>query len=386
MKKVKQIFKWFFILLLAVVIGLFVTGNSYIFKAVWVVYFQGHTSAYIDDFQYFENQEIPASTNPQPWPIHKDYNSVEPTKKLTDINSELGTIAFMIIKNDSIWYENYFEDFNKDSQTNSFSMAKSITSALLGKAIDDGFIKSLDQPVGDFYPQYAETGMTVGDLSSMSSGLNWDESYSNPFGMTARAYYASDLSKTILKLEVVDTPGESFEYLSGNTQLLAMVIEKALKNGNINLGTYLAESFWNPMGAENPALWQLDDDENKLAKAYCCLGSNARDFARFGKLYRDYGKWNGKQLLDSSFVAKSIKPRFPESPEYGYGFWLSDFKGKDIFAMRGILGQYVIVIPEDDIIIVRLGHQVGEETDLPFTSDFYVYIQEVYEMMKKRDF
>lgn len=380
MKRVTQFFKYIFILLILTVIGLFVTGNAYILKGIWVVYLHGHTTAYIDDFEYFDKVEIPASKNPQPWPFHKDYNTVKATKKLSKTNIELGTIAFMVIKNDSIWFEKYFKDFGKDSQTNSFSMAKSISSALLGKAIDDGFIKSLEQPVGDFYPQYEGTGLAVGDLSSMSSGLDWDESYSNPFGMTARAYYASNLSETILKLKVVDTPGVNFEYLSGNTQLLAMVIQKATKK---QLADYLQESFWNPIGAENPSIWQVDDKNNRLVKAYCCLGSNARDFARFGKLYKDYGKWNGRQLLDSAFVAKSIKPRFFESPEYGYGLWLSDFMGKEIFVMRGILGQYVIVIPEDDLMIVRLGHQIGEKTDLPFSSDFYVYVEEVYGMLPK---
>ncbi|WP_310991612.1 serine hydrolase domain-containing protein [Aequorivita marina] len=379
MKALKKFFISILILLLLVVLGLFATGNGYILKGIWVVYLHGHTTAYINDFKYFENDKIPASTNPQPWAIHKDYNTVEATSKLSETNEKLGTIAFMVIKNDSIWFEKYFEDFGKDSQTNSFSMAKSITSALLGKAIDDGFIKSLEQPVGDFYPQYKETGLTVGDLSSMASGLNWDESYKNPFGMTARAYYDANLSETILNLEVVDTPGVKFKYLSGNTELLAMVVQKATK---MPLADYLYKNFWNLMGAENPAIWQVDDKENRLVKAYCCLGSNARDFARFGKLYKDYGKWNGKQLLDSTFVARSIKPRFAKSPEYGYGFWLSDFMGKDIFAMRGILGQYVIVIPEDDLLIVRLGHQRGRMTALPFSSDFYVYVEEVYKMLQ----
>src|SRR5690554_789720 len=381
MKALRQIFKWVLILLLTVIVGLYVTGNGYVVKAFWVVYLHGHTSAYIDDFEFFENDTIPASTNPQPWPIHKNFNSVKLTQKLSETNSELGTIAFVIIKNDSIWFEEYYDGFNQDSHTNSFSMAKSITSALLGKAIEDGFVKSLNQPVGDFYPQYSETGLTVGDLSSMSSGLDWNEAYKNPFGMTARAYYDDDLAENILKLKVVDTPGVAFKYLSGNTELLAMVLEKATKK---KLSTYLYESFWNPIGAENYALWQVDDRENRLAKACCCLGSNARDFARFGKLYKDYGSWNGQQLLDSTFVAKSITPRFKESPEYSYGFWLSDFMEKEIFAMRGILGQYVIVIPEDDIIIVRLGHKVGERTDLPFSSDFYTYIEEAYDMLNHK--
>ena len=182
----------------------------------------------------------------------------------------------------------------------------------------------------------------------------------------------------MLNLKVVEKPGERFKYLSGNVQLLAMVIQKATKK---QLADYLQESFWQPMGAENPALWQVDDEEHRLVKAYCCIGSNARDFARFGKLYKDFGKWNGKQLLDSAFVARSIQPRFKDSPQYGYGFWLNEVNAKKVFAMRGILGQYVIVIPEDDLIIVRLGHHRGEKGDDPFSTDFYTYIEEVYKML-----
>lgn len=380
MKKIGNFLKWLLVLLLVLVVVLYATGYGYIFKGIWVVYLHGHTTAYIDDFNHFENERIPASQNPQPWPLHTRYNAVEPTSKLKSINDELGTIAFLIIKNDSIWHETYFDGYGEDSQTNSFSIAKSITSALLGRAIEDGHIKSLDQSVGDFYSEFRYSNLTVGDLSSMASGLNWDESYTNPFGMTAKAYYGPNLAQNILKLQVVETPGSKFKYQSGDTELLAMVIQKAVKKP---LADYLNESFWNPLGAENPALWQVDDRKNRLVKAYCCLGSNARDFARFGKLYKDYGKWKDHRVLDSAFVAKSISPRFSESPEYGYGVWLSDFMGKEIFVMRGILGQYVIVVPEDDLIVVRLGHRAGKKTDLPFSADFYDYIQETYRMLEK---
>lgn len=379
MKFLKRFLKWFIGIILLLVLLLYITDYGYILKGIRVVYLTGHSTAFIDDHTYFENDTVSASLNPRPWPFHKKFNTIPATEKLRKTNEELETVAFLVIKNDSILFEEYAENYGPDSKTNSFSIAKSITSALLGKVIDDGFIKSLDQPVGDFYSQFENSGMTVGDLSSMASGLNWEESYSSPFSVTARSYYDDDIAETILGLKVIETPGEKFKYLSGNTQLLAMVIEKATGK---KLSDYLAESFWKPMGAEQPALWQLDDEENQLAKAYCCLASNARDFARFGKLYKDFGKWNGTQLLDSTFVAKSIGPRFAESPEYGYGFWLSDHLGKTIFAMRGILGQYVIVVPEDDLIIVRLGHQRGKRTEKPFTEDFYVFVDEVYEMLE----
>ena len=374
----KKFLKGFVIVLVSLISLAYITDYDYILKGVRVVYLTGHTTAYIDDAKHFENEIINASANPQPWPAHQSLGTIEPTESLLTTNEELGTVAFIIIKNDSIIYENYADGYSLTSQTNSFSMAKSITTALLGKAIKDGFVKSLDQPVADFIPQFGN-GVTVGDLSSMSSGLNWDESYTSPFSVTARSYYDDNLAETILNLEVTETPGKYFNYLSGSTQLLAMVLEKAT---NKKLAAYLQESFYEPMGFEQPATWQVDDAENRLVKAYCCLGSNARDFARFGKLFKDFGKFNGAQLLDSSFVAKAVQPRFETSPEYGYGFWLSGHMGKKIFVMRGILGQYVITIPEDDLIIVRLGHQRGGSSGLPFTTDFYTYVEESYRMLE----
>ena len=379
MKALKKFLKWIVGLTIIIVALLYVTDYEHIIKGVRVVYMTGHTTAFIDDFEYFDAETIPPSTQPQAWPKHAQYNSSSATDRLNTQNQELGTVAMVIIKNDSIWYEDYAEGYGRDSQTNSFSMAKSITSALLGKAISDGYIKSLDQPVGDFFEEYKENGMTVGDLSSMSSGLNWDEDYKNPFGITARAYYDDGLEATMLKRGSVGPAAEGFKYLSGNTQLLGMVIEKA---SGKKLASYLSESFWQPLGMEQPAVWQVDDPDNRMVKSYCCVGSNALDFARFGKLYKQEGNWNGQQLIDSSFVARSVSPRFEDSPEYGYGFWLSDHMGKEIFVMRGILGQYVITIPEDDLIIVRLGHHRLPKAERPFGEDFYVYVEEVYKMLE----
>lgn len=379
MKVLKTILKWLIGILGLVVISAYIFDYDYILKGVRVVYFTGHKSAFIDDYPYFENDTIKAGSDKDQWPLHRDYNKAKPTVKLTETNEELGTVAFMIIKNDSIYYEWYSEDYSETSKTNSFSMAKSITSALLGKAIMQGHIKNLDQPVSDFYPEFKGSSTTVGDLSSMASGLDWVEHYTSPFSITARANYDDDLAETILNLKVVDEPGKEFEYLSGSTQLLGMVIQKATGKP---LASYLSESFWQPLGASNDALWQLDDADNRLAKAFCCISSNARDFSRFGKLYKDYGKWNGQQLLDSSFVALSIKERFPGQP-YGYGFWVSDYLGKHIFAMRGILGQYVITIPEDNLIITRLGHHRSDEKQNNFPVDFYRYIDEAYLMLNQ---
>lgn len=383
MKSIKKLIKFLIILIGLTIVILYVTDTDYLLKAVRTIYAKGYTTAFLEDYKEFDNQVI-ENDSPLPWPIHQDYNKVEETEGLNVINKANGTIAFVIIKNDSIWFENYYDGFNEDSKSNSFSMAKSYVSGLMGKAIEEGFIKSLDQPVSDYFPEFSDglaSKMTVGDLSSMSSGTNWDEAYYSPLSITTRAYFDDDLEKVILGLKVVNEPGTAYKYSSGDTQLLAMVIEKATGK---KIYDYLSESFWKPLGCENSTLWQVDSEEHDLVKAYCCIASNAKDFARFGKLYKDHGKWNGQQLLDSAFVAKSVIPRFSESPEYGYGWWLKDVGDKHFFMMRGHLGQYVIVEPDDNVIIVRLGHSKGPGDEIAsFTPDITNYIEEAYKMLEK---
>ncbi|WP_147677072.1 serine hydrolase domain-containing protein [Algibacter pacificus] len=383
MKFLKKLIKSLIVIFGLLILTLYITDTDYLIKAVRTIYLKGHTTAYLEDYKEFDNQVIENGT-PQPWPEHKDYNTVKETETLNNINKTNGTIAYVIIKNDSIWFENYYDGFNENAQTNSFSMAKSYVSGLMGKAIQEGYIKSLDQPVCDFLPEFCEglaANLTVGDLSSMASGTNWDEKYYSPLSITTRAYFDDDLEKVVNSLKVVTEPGKAFKYASGDTQMLAMAIEKATGK---KLYDYLTESFWKPLGSENPTLWQVDSESHDLVKAYCCIASNAKDFARFGKLYKDHGKWHGKQILDSAFVAKSITPRFKESPEYGYGWWMKQQNGKNFFMMRGHLGQYVIVEPNDNIIIVRLGHSKGKIKKVAtFTDDISIYIEEAYKMLEK---
>lgn len=381
MKILKKLFKWTIIFFGLLIILMYATDTDYLIKAVRTIYAKGHTTAFLEDYKDFDNRKIEIG-EPQPWPNHQAYNTVKETERLLETHDKLGSIAYVIIKNDSIWFENYYDGFNKDSKTNSFSMAKSYVSGLMFKAIQDGYIKGLNQPVCDFIPEYCEglaAKMTVGDLSSMSSGSNWDERYYSPFSITTRAYFDDDLEKVVTGLEVVKEPGQSFKYASGDTQMLAIVIERATGK---KLYNYLTESFWKPLNYENQAFWQMDSDDHDLVKAYCCIASNAKDFARFGKLYKDHGKWNGKQILDSAFVAKSITPRFKESPQYGYGWWMKDINNKHFFMMRGHLGQYVIVEPNDNIIIVRLGHQKSVDAGIgAFSNDISIYIEEAYKML-----
>lgn len=382
MKFLKKFLIGFIGTLAAIIVLMYIFDVDYLLKAVRVVYLHGKTTAYLDDYTHFDNREIKKGT-PQPWALHKEYNKVKPTQRLDEVNEELGTVAYLIIKNDSLWHESYYDGYGKDSKSNSFSMAKSIVSAAMFKAIMEGKIKSLDQKVSDYFPEFGKgmaAKLTVGDLSSMSTGMDWDEKYSSAFSITTRAYFGNHLEETMLNVGVTKEPGKEFEYVSGATQLLAMVIVKATGE---HLADYVSKSFWQPMGMENNALWQLDH-EGGIEKAYCCVASNARDFARFGKLFKHKGNWNGTQIIDSAYVEKMVTPRFPASPQYGYGWWLNDYMGKKMYYMRGHLGQFCIVIPEDDMVIVRLGHTKGLQTDNdPHSNDFYVYVDEAYKMMGK---
>ncbi|WP_320816053.1 serine hydrolase [Flavobacterium sp.] len=385
MKFLKKFFKWFAILLVSIIVLMYIFDIDYLLRAVKTIYFKGYTTAFLEDYKDFPNREIKKGTA-QPWTIAKDYNRIDVTPVLEKTHAALQTAAFLIIQNDSIFHESYFDGYSKDSKSNSFSMAKSVITMALGKAIMEGKIKSLDQKVIDFIPElkgeFAKE-VTVGDLSSMASGLNWDEKYYSPLSIVTRAYFDDDLKKVMLGLEINEKPGESFKYLSGATQLLAMCIEKATGE---YVSDYVSKNFWQPMGAENEALWQLDHEEDGIEKAYCCIASNARDFARFGKLYLNNGSWNGQQILDSTFIKKCITQRFPESPQYGYGWWLHNINGKQLFYMRGHLGQFVIVIPQDNLIIVRLGHLKGLQTKTdPHSNDLYVYVEEAYKMLEKRN-
>ena len=384
MKRLFTYFKWFFISSVGFILILYIFDVDYLLRAVKTVYLKGHTTAFLEDYKEFPNRTIQKGTA-QPWVVSKAYNSVPATDKLNTTHKNLQTVAFLIIKNDSIWHESYFDGYSATSKSNSFSIAKSIVSAALGKAIMEGKIKSLDQKVTDFFPKlkgnFAKE-VTIGDLSSMASGLSWDEKYYSPFSIVTRAYFDDNLKELILGLSIKDKPGQQFRYLSGATQLLAMCIEKATGE---YLSNYVSKHFWKPMGAENDALWQLDEADFGIEKAYCCIASTARDFARFGKLYKQKGVWNGKQILERSFVEKSLQPRFSDSPEYGYGWWLHHINGKRIFYMRGHLGQFVIVLPEEELIIVRLGHLKGKQTkNDPHSNDLYIYIEEALKMINKK--
>ena len=379
-----KIFKYLFIIFILINLLIILSGKSWIYKAISITYLKGYTSSYISDFMYFPANIIETATH-QKWEIANNYNKKELPEFINEVNEKLETIAFMVIKSDSIIFEEYWHGYSADTMSNSYSMAKSWVSTLIGVAIKEGKIKSVNQKVCDFIPEFCDSKnseITIKHLLTQSSGLNWDENYYNPLGKTANAYYGNDLRSLVTSLKSTKAPGKVFKYHSSCTQLLAFITEKATGE---TLSEYASKKLWKPMGAKHPALWNTDT-EGGDEKAFCCINSNTRDFARLGKLYMHNGNWNGVQILDSSYVkeATSIADLLDENGNknvnYGYQFWLAERQGLSIFYARGLLGQYVICIPEKNMIVVRLGRNFGNYLEDGHHDDFYSFIDAALEM------
>jgi CubicO group peptidase (beta-lactamase class C family) len=379
-----KIFGTLLILFVSVNLAIQITGNTYIYKALIYTY------ADIDDLDIFETRVIENAT-PQPWPVSAGYNKKELSATMLNELVKNESIAFLVIKNDSILHEQYWDHYDQNSFSNSFSMAKSIVSILVGIALDEGKIKNLEEPVGNYLPHFKEgknSVLTIRQLLMMSSGLNWDESYSSLFSITTKAYYGTSLEKLVKDLQVVNEPGKKFDYMSGNTLLLAMIVEKATGK---TLTEYASEKIWKRIGADHSAQWSLDHP-NGEEKAYCCYYSNARDFARFGRLYLDSGLWappgmqgGGQQIISKNYVRESLTPApldftGNEKNCYGYQWWLTEEKGHKIFYARGLRGQYIVVIPDEQIIFVRLGKERGQPREDHKLSDLMIYIDGVLEL------
>lgn len=361
----------------------------------------------VDDYLLFQNRLVKKG-NPEPWKVSKEYNSFNFNSTQLKYLADTKTIAYLVIKDTSILSETYWGGYSKNSYSNSFSMAKSIIGMLVGCALDDGSIKSLDQKVCDYIPEYSEgnkSKITIRHLLDMSSGLRWEEasntyqspddqlpkkekffggdSYSNYNGLPipvnvmpehkesgkssiglllsvcTQGYYGNNLEKLVFKMKSFEEAGNFFDYRSGNTQLLAMVLEKATGE---TISDYASERIWSKIGAEYDAHWSLDR-MNGHEKAFCCFNSNARDFARIGQLMLNGGQWHDHQIIPNWYVKESTTPDeklfdielLKPNNRYALHWWFINYKNCKIFYARGTLGQYIFVIPDRNALIVRLG-------------------------------
>ena len=271
--------------------------------------------------------------------------------KATDVS------GLIVIQHGHILLERYGLGRTEKDRWTSFSVAKSVTSSLIGAAIKDGYIKGLDSQVVAYLPELKGTaydGVTVGDLITMRSGVKWNENYTDPksdIGQFSKGGKRADgmdpIEAYMAKLPRAHTPGTVFHYDTGETNLAGLVVARATKKP---LATYFSEKIWSKIGAEQDAVWILDQGGNEFGG--CCLSLTLRDYARFGLFFLHGGTINGEQILPAGWVkAASASHVQSDEPGMGYGyFWWIHPNGT--YEAEGIFGQSIFLDPKNDIVIV----------------------------------
>lgn len=364
MKFVKKFLKWTGILVLVLLIvanlAIVFTGRYYIYKGIANTYLRGHIRPTIYDLDVFENR-IVETGEPQPWQDHPQLGSFALSAAERQTVESLDPAAFLVAWGDTVIFEEYWGEHDRQRISNSFSMAKSVISLLVGVALDEGYIKSLDEPVAHYLPEFEDEkkDITIRHILTMSSGLSWSESYISPFCDVAELYYDTDDRDLALNRRTIEEPpGEIYRYKSGDTQVLMYILQAATGK---TVSEYASEKLWQKMGAETEGQWSLASDENSAEKAFCCFYATARDFLRLGKLINHKGNWDGQQLVSEAYVneftslAPLKKGNGKPNQVYGFQYWIYTGLPYEVTYFRGMSGQYIISIPEKDLVIVRLG-------------------------------
>lgn len=351
---------------------LYFSPYRYLLKGIRLTYLKGKSSANFYDKQDFDLRKVETGTGILLLPRSVYYNKAELTGEIKDMLSKTNSGSFLVLRNDSIIAEHYFNGHSDTTASNSFSMAKSIVTMLVQIAIQEGKIKSWDDKALTYLPwlsgPYAKE-LTLRHLSTMTAGIDWSEKYKDPFSIMAKAYYSDDVDALMRSTPVVDKPGETFKYQSGSTQLLSMALRQATGKSPAD---YASEKLWKKIGMEEPAYWHLDK-ANGSELCYCCFNAISRDYARLGILLER----KGMGIVDSNFMVEARKPF--KADHYGHSFWIANKTAHPFFFMHGFQGQYIAVVPSQNLIIVRTGagQQRGE---MPTPDCIQLYVKESVKM------
>ena len=329
-----------------------------------------HNFSTVDDWRIFPSRPLPASPVPfrfqggevkMPETVSVGGRHDLPLERTLEKNK---TPAFLVIKDDRLVYERYFNGADEHSISLAFSMTKSFFSLLIGRAIDDGIIGSTGQKVTEYVPELAARGydrVTIEDLLNMSSGSNYRESDEPIFGDAPWYYYDEELERRVLTQRVVGEPGKRFSYKSADTELLGLILKRALKGETIT--AYFDRTIWGPLGMEQAGLWSLDRQDG-IEKVYCCIAGTARDLAKFGRLALHAGEWDGSRIVSQSWFDDSLRMDKALSAGtlfYRHQWWLTGDADRSFLAI-GHLGQFIFVNPAKKVVVVRLGRGLGSLT------------------------
>ncbi len=361
---------------------------------------EGLTAMFAGDrFENFRNMDrfVPTSTmtaSPRPWDLGKNQDTLRyegdfhgQSTSLEDFIALSDTSAFLVVKDGVVIYERYAHGDSRESLHTSFSVAKSFTSALLGIARGEGKIESLDDPIRKYLPELTSAtfdGVTIKHVLQMSSGVQFDENYSDPKSDINRMV---DAVPPMTYLEYINTlgraraPGTFNHYASINTQLLGILLVRVAGE---SLTEYMTRALWHPLGMEQKGLWTLDPNGFELAMGG--LAASARDYAKLGLLYMHDGKRGDTQILPAGWAKESVTPNEPhlmpgENPNssnrsgYMYQWWTPpDWDGD--FLARGIWGQNIYVHPGNRVVIVKLAAD-QKNFDPRFKMAYIDYVQKL---------
>lgn len=369
--------------LIAVVVVLFAFPVEYLRRVVT------YQEADVRDYQIFPERSIQPAASPIPFAapgnpaaaealVKSWFEEVMPARlSLEFFLTETRTQAFIVIQDETVLYEKYFNGSQRDSIVTSFSTAKSFVSTMIGIAIAEGKIDSLDDPITGYLPELLErdprfADITIRHLLNMTSGIKYLES-SFFTGDDALTYYYPDLRELALQKSVISIkPGQHWEYNNYHPLLLGLILERVT---GIPVAEYLQTKVWQPMGAEFAASWSLDSDETAFEKMASGINARAIDFAKLGRLYLNGGWINGTQVLPQEWVDWTTTPDptvdrtafYPADMSQTFcnlthqGLWWGIQMANDDYGYMasGDLGQFIFVHPEKRIIIVRNGEDYG---------------------------
>ncbi len=300
---------------------------------------------------------------------------------LEEFLQQTKTTGFLVIKDGKVVLERYFGGAGETSTFTSMSVAKSFTSTLVGLALADGKIKSLDDPITDYVPELkgsAYDGVPIKAILQMSSGVKFTENYvlrqpSDMDQMFLRGMIeeSEPLNDYLKGLTRARPPGEKFFYKGADTQALGWMVRRVTGE---SLADYLSEKVWQPMGMERDAFWNTDaPGADGMEAAFTCLNATLRDYGRFGLMFLNHGKWNGKQIVPSDWVENATVPDGPQvqpgklvrASGLGYGYQWWTFPTDDAYSAEGIYFQFIFVNPKENLVIVKTS-----AFDHPWDPDF----------------
>lgn len=288
------------------------------------------------------------------------------TRLLSELLTRTGTTGLLVAKDDTILFEEYYQGEKPTDRHSMFSVTKSFVSAMIGIAIEDGLIASIDDPISKYVPALvgsAYDGTKIRDILTMSSGVRFTEDYGdlssdvNRMSMTIAT--GGSLDEFALSLKRERDPGEYNNYVSVDTHVLGMLLVQVTGK---TLTEMLEERIWKPIGMEHEAIWAIDGEDMEVAMGG--LQVSLRDMARMGRLYLHQGNWNGTQIVPAQWVKDSVTPSAPHlmpgfnnpnsgSP-YGYGFqWWTPSNPHGDFMASGIYHQFIYVDPTTGIVIAK---------------------------------